>query len=103
VAEVIIETDPDDTTVEMHTIPGRPAETLFDLKNYSHRMASEAHAKEFVKSYAHVVISVKAETGKIGPALAEFLENNDLDAGFQDNVMSYYNRAEGEVLGEIKD
>lgn len=103
VAEVIVESDPDDTTVELHTIPGRPAEALFDLKNYSHRMASEAHSKEFVKSYAHVVISVKAETGKVGPALLEYLENNDLDAGFQDGIMSYYSKAENEVLGEIKD
>lgn len=103
VAIVTVADNPEDNDVEMHALTSKPSDMVFDLKNYSHRMISEAHTKDFVKSYAHVVISVKAETGKLGPALAEFMEKINLDDKSQECILSYYDRAEADVLKEIRD
>ena len=102
VAEISI-SDNGEVTHGLHQISTRPVETLFDLLNYSQRMASEMHAKDFVKTYARAVISVKAEAHKMAEVLEKFLSENGVETRLHSSVMEYYDRAEKEVLQEIKE
>jgi len=88
---------------EFIPIATRPAESLFDLKGYSSRIASEERARTFSKTYAQAIISVKGEAHKIAALLAEFLDKNNVDGALAEVVKAYYDRAEGEQLGEMKD
>ena len=102
VAEITIE-DSGEINHNFLALNSKPAEMLFDLKNYSQRMAAEAHTKGFVKTYAQVVLSVKAEAHLLAPALERFLAANGVEAKLHTSVLEYYDRAEKEVLAEIKD
>ena len=88
---------------EFIPIATRPAESLFDLKGYSSRVASEERARTFAKTYAQAVISVKGEAHRIASLLAEFLDKNNVDGALVEVVKSYYDRAEGEQLGDMKE
>lgn len=102
VAEIAIE-DAGGITCNMRVLDSRPAETVFDLDSYSNRMASEEHTKTFVKTYAHAIISVKAEAHLLAPALEKFLRENGVEAQLHTLVDEYRGRAEREVLTEMKE
>ena len=90
-------------TNEFKTLSTRPAETVFDTKAYANRMASKAHTDEFVKTYASAVISVKAEANKIGDVLIQFLEKNGVGDDIQKLIKGYLERAQREVLKEVRE
>jgi len=102
VSEITIE-DSGDITHNMRILDSRPSETVFDLQNYSDRLASELHTKNFVRTYAQAVISVKGEAHKIAEILEKFLTENGVEAQLHTSIMEYRNRAEKEILQEIKD
>ena len=84
-------------------MPAKPGNKVFNLENYSAKAANEAHTKDFVKNYASVVFSVKAETHKIGDVLARFMKDNNIPGNMQAMVESYYRNAEQQVLKETKE
>lgn len=102
VVELTIE-DGGEVNYNLTPLQYRPAESIFDLTNYSNRLASEMHTKDFVKTYAQAIISVKAEAHKIAEVLEKFLMENGVDAKLHTSVMGYYDRAEKEILAEMKD
>ena len=102
VAEITIE-DNGDINHNFTPLQSRPAESIFDLVNYSNRLASEMHTKDFVKTYAQAVISVKGEAHKIAEAIEQFCAANGVEAKLHTGVMDYYDRVEKEALVEIKE
>jgi DNA repair exonuclease SbcCD nuclease subunit len=102
VAEITIE-DTGEINYNLRVLDSRPAETVFDLLNYSNRLASEEHTATFMKTYAHAVISVKAEAHLLAPMLEKFLMENGVEARLHTMVDDYRDRAEKEVLEEMKD
>lgn len=95
----------DSGQVSSHMLPltTRPPESVFDLKHYSERMASEAHTDEFVRTYVNAVVSVKAESGNVSDVLIGFLEKNGAGDKMRKAMMEYLARAEKEVLQETKE
>lgn len=102
VAQITIENS-GEVNCNLAVLNVRPSETVFDLENYSNRMASEMHTKDFAKTYAQAVISVKGEAHKIAEILEKFLSQNGVESNLHTSVMEYYGRAEKEILEEIKD
>jgi DNA repair protein SbcD/Mre11 len=102
VAEITIE-DSGDINYNLRILDSRPAETVFDLANYSNRLASEEHTKHFVKTYAQAVISVKAEAHLLAPMLEKFLMENGVEARLHTMVDAYRDRAEKDVLTEMRE
>lgn len=90
-------------SVDYHTLHSKPPEQLFDLKAYSERMASEAHTKDFIRTYVSAVISVKSESTHLGDVLIEFLEKNGIGDQMRRALREYLARAEKEVLKETKE
>jgi len=102
-AAIITFDDYGNMELDIEPLKTRPSESLFNLKDYSNRMASEMHTKNFIKTYAQVVVSIKAEAHKIGDVLGNFLKENNIPGDVQITVNEYYNRAEKEILQEIKE
>ena len=94
----------DDGEVEHETlpIPSKPGDMVFNVEDYSAKVASESHTKDFVKTYASVVFSVKAEAHKIGDVLSRFLKDNNVPNEMTGVVEAYYSNAEKQVLKGAK-
>jgi DNA repair exonuclease SbcCD nuclease subunit len=99
----IITIDGSEIECDLKTIGVRPANTVFDLKAYSNRMASEAHTDQFMQTYVNAVVSVKAKTDKIGDVLIEFLEKNGVGDKLRKAELEYLARAQKEVLHETQE
>lgn len=100
---VITISEDGEVSSEFKSLSTRPPEVVFDLKAYSNRMASKLHTDEFVRTYAHAVVSVKSESNKMGHTLIEFLEANGVADKIQESIKGYLVRAQKEELQEIRE
>ncbi len=100
IPQVAIITVEDDGDIDCAMVPlsAKPGTMVFNMEDYAAKVASEAHTKDFVKTYASVVFSVKAEAHKIGDVLARFLKDNDVPNHTRELVNTYYKNAEKQVL-----
>lgn len=88
---------------EFVQVPSKMGDKVFNVEGYSAKLANEAHTKDFVKTYASVVFSVKAETHKIADVLARFMRDNNIPKHMVDMVNVYYKNAETQVLKGTKE
>lgn len=102
VAEIVIE-DSGEINHNLLVLDSRPAETIFDLQNYSNRVAAEEHHKGMVKTFAQAVISVKGEAHKIAEAIENFCAANGVEARLVSMVDEYRDSAEKVILAESKE
>lgn len=102
-AVVVTVEDDGEIDLEFVQVPSKPGNKVFNLESYSAKAASEAHTKDFVKNYASVVFSVKAETHKIGEVLARFMKDNNIPGNMTAMIESYYKNAEKQVLKGTKE
>lgn len=103
--QVVMVTIEDDGDVEYEFIQlaALHGDKVFNIADYSAKLASEAHTKDFVKTYASVVFSVKAEAHKIADVLSTFMKDNNVPANMQEMVRGYYRNAETQVLHKTKE
>lgn len=87
-------------SVDIKTIPSKPAEMMFDLRAYSNKMASRAHNDEFMRTYINAIISVKADSTKIDDALISFLEKNGVADKMRKVMFESLSRAHRDILKE---
>jgi DNA repair exonuclease SbcCD nuclease subunit len=99
----IITLDADGASCDMRTLPGRPVETLFDLKAYSEKMASRIHKEDFTRTFVQAIVSIKAESTKMDDVLISFLEKNGVGEKMKSLVREYWGRAERDALEEVKE
>lgn len=102
-AAMITITDDGDVEHEMVPVSSIPGDRVFNIKDYSAKVAAESHTKDFVKTYASVVISVKAEAHKIGDILARFIRENNITDEMGTMIKAYYVNAEKQTLKEVKE
>ncbi len=99
----IITIDGGEIECDLKTIGVKPANTIFDLKAYSERMASEAHQDSMRDTFVHAVLSVKAKTNNVGDVLLSFLEKNGVADKLRKAELEYLARAQKEVLVETQE
>lgn len=92
-----------DVDYEFVPVPAKPGDKVFNITDYAAKQVSEAHTKDFVKTYASVVFSVKAESHKIADVLARFMKENNIPDNMQGMVNTYYKNAEQQVLKDSKE
>jgi DNA repair protein SbcD/Mre11 len=102
-AAVITIEDDGEVNIDLKTLCTRPAESVFDIKAYSQRMAQETHTKDFIRTYVQAIISVKAEADQVGTVLVKFLEDNGVEPKMRKTIEGYLLRAQKEVLKEIEE
>jgi DNA repair exonuclease SbcCD nuclease subunit len=99
----IITIDGGEIDCDLKTIGVKPSNTVFDLKAYSERMASEAHQDTMRDTFVHAVLSVKAKTNNVGDVLISFLEKNGVGDKLRKAELEYLARAQKEVLVETQE
>lgn len=101
IAIITIETG--EISCDLNTLSVRPSETVFDLKAYSNRMASEAHNDSMRETFVNAVLSVKAKTNNVGDVLLQFLEKYGTAEKIRKAELEYLARAQKEVLVETQE
>ena len=84
-------------------IPAKPNDEVFDLKAHEDKLEATEHSKDFAKTYATAIISVKAEAHKIGESLQRFMKERKAPAKVQAVVTAYHTSAEANLLANVKE
>ena len=100
---IILTIDGNDVSHKYVKIPAKLGADVFNMADYSAKIEAETHTKDFVKAYASVVFSVKAEAHMIADVLAKFMKDNNVSGNMQGMVNTYYKNAEVQVLKNSKE
>lgn len=100
--QVVIVEVADDFSFTHRYIPliSKHGREIFDVASHQKWKASESDAASFIKDYASSVMSVKAESFKVGSALSDFMSKNGVPDPVQQTVKTYYSNAERAETGD---